>query len=121
MEELTKKEEEVMHLVWELKQAFVKEIIAEMPNSKPPYNTVSSIVRILDQKGFVGHEAFGKTHRYFPVISKFEYRKNLFGDLVHNYFEDSIENVLSFMISEKKLSPKELKELKEIVEKTKRS
>ena len=73
--ELTKAEEQVMQILWQLEKAFVKEIIEQMPDPKPAYNTVSTIVRILEKKGFVSYEAFGKTHRYYPLMSKREYTR----------------------------------------------
>ncbi|MDN5205457.1 BlaI/MecI/CopY family transcriptional regulator [Fulvivirgaceae bacterium BMA10] len=116
MERLTRREEDVMHIIWKCKRVFVKDVIAEMSSPKPPYSTISSIVRILDQKGFVGHETFGKTYRYFPLVSKREYRKNLFVNMVNKYFEGSMENLLSFIIREEKLTTKDLKELKKIID-----
>jgi len=106
--ELTKAEEQVMHVLWNLKQAFVKEIITELPEPKPAYNTVSTIVRILQDKGFVSHETFGKSHRYFPVISKKSYTEFATKQLVSGYFEGSFEKMVSFFIKEKKLSIGEL-------------
>lgn len=90
-----------------------------MPDPKPPYNTISSVVRILENKGFVSHKAYGKTHEYYPAISKLAYKKFTFKQLMANYFEGSVENVLSFIVNEneKELSPEDVKELKEIVDK----
>lgn len=117
MEQLTKTEEKVMQVLWEIKKGFVKDIIAGLDEEpKPPYTTASSIVRILEGKGFVGHKAYGKTHEYFPLISKSEYRKQVFRQWVKNYFDGSMSNVLSFLLKEQKLSEKEMEELKKFID-----
>lgn len=118
MEELTKAEERIMQIFWKLKSAFVKDIIAELEEDpKPPYNTISSIVRILEKKGYLGYKAYGKTYEYFPIISKGEYRKTFFKKMISGYFDNSVENLLSFMVKEQKLSDDELKKIKEIIDK----
>jgi len=117
MEELTAKEEEVMQVIWNLEKALVRDIMSQLPNSKQPYTTVASIVRILEKKGFVSHKPYGKTHEYFPLISKAEYRKRKFKGLLTHYFDNSIESVVSFLAKEEKLSPKEFKELTELIAK----
>lgn len=76
MKELTKAEEEIMQVLWKLKQAFVRDILEELPEPKPAYNTVSTIVRILENKGFVGHEAFGKSHQYYPLVAQDKYKRD---------------------------------------------
>lgn len=116
MKELTKAEEQVMQLIWEIKQGFVKDILDRMEEPKPAYNTVSTIVRILEKKGFVGYIAYGKTHQYYPLVSKEDYRKELMGGVVKNYFSNSFRQLVSFFAEEKQLSLKELEELKSIVD-----
>ncbi|MDO8897225.1 MAG: BlaI/MecI/CopY family transcriptional regulator [Bacteroidales bacterium] len=116
MKELTKAEEQIMQILWELKQAFVHDIIEQLPEPKPAYNTVSTIVRILEKKGFVDHEAFGKTHRYHPVIEKKVYTKFMFKGLLNGYFSNSMHQMVSFFSKEKGLSLAELEELKQIIE-----
>lgn len=116
MKELTKAEEEIMHILWDLKKGFVKDILNQMPNPKPAYNTVSTIVRILEKKGFVGYKAYGKTHEYFPIVSKEEYSKKLLKTVVKNYFSNSFQQMVSFFADNKKLSVNELEEIKEIME-----
>lgn len=116
MEKLTNKEEEIMHILWELKKAFVKEVVAELPNPKPHYNTVSTVIRKMEEKGFVAHEAFGNTHRYYPAISKEDYRKGYFTSAINNYFENSYKNVVSFFAKEEKISVDELREIIRIIE-----
>jgi len=118
MEELTKAEERIMQIFWKLKSAFVKDVIAELEEEpKPPYNTISSIVRILEKKGYLGYKAYGKTYEYFPIISKAEYRKTFFKKMISGYFDNSVENLLSFMVKEQKLGDDELKKIKEIIDK----
>lgn len=116
MNELTKAEEQVMQELWKLEKAFVKEIIAQLPKPKPAYNTISTIVRILERKGFVAHEAFGKTHRYYPLISKKTYTKRFMKGFLTNYFSSSMKNLISFFAKDKSLSLSEMEELKSILE-----
>src|SRR5690606_26203647 len=100
MKELTKAEEQVMLILWNRENAFVKDILEEMPEPKPAYNTVSTIVRILEAKGFVGHDAFGKSHRYRPVIAKDHYRKFSMNQMMKGYFGGSASKLVSFFIKE---------------------
>lgn len=116
MKELTKAEDQIMQVLWELKKAFVKDIIEELPEPKPAYNTVSTIVRILEKKEFVGHEAFGKTFRYYPLITKKEYSKFYLKSFVGSYFSDSYKQMVSFFTKEESLSLKEMEEMKELIE-----
>ncbi|MCJ7718260.1 MAG: BlaI/MecI/CopY family transcriptional regulator [Anaerolineales bacterium] len=115
MENLTAKEEEVMQILWELDRALVRDIMNKLPNSKQPYTTVASIVRILERKGFVSHKPYGKTHEYFPLISKAEFRKQKFKGLISQYFDNSIESVVSFLVKEEKINPEELEELSKLI------
>ncbi len=116
MKELTKAEEQVMQVLWERKQCFVKEIIEDFPEPKPAYNTVSTIVRILESKGFVDHDVFGKSHRYFPIVEKDSYRKFGMGQMLEGYFNGSAGSLMSFFIKEKNLDAKDLDELLKIIE-----
>ena len=118
--DLTKAEEEVMHHLWTLKQAFVKEIVAEFPDPKPAYNTISTIVRILENKGVVGHDTFGKSHRYYPVISKDEYAEAQASKLMGNYFGNSLEKMLSFFVEREKLSTDDVNELLKDIQESKK-
>ena len=111
MKELTKAEEEIMQVLWELESAFVKDIIAELPEPKPAYNTVSTIVRILQQKEFVGHEIIGKSHKYHPLISKEAYTRTFMKGFVKKYFSGSYQQMVSFFTKEDKLSLNELEQL----------
>ena len=111
MKELTRAEDQVMQLLWKLKKAFVKDIIDEMPLPKPAYNTVSTIIRILEAKGFVGHKAYGKTHEYFPLITKEKYTKFYLNNMVKGYFDGSFSNLVSFFAKENKINVTDLEKL----------
>ena len=118
MEELTKTEERVMQVLWNLKKAFVKDIIEAMPEDpKPPYNTISSVVRLLEKKGYVAYKAYGKTYEYFPAISKAEYRKASFKKMFTGYFDNSVESLLSFMVKEQKLGEDDITKIRELIDK----
>ena len=111
MKQLTKAEEEIMQILWQLEKAFVKEIINHFPNPKPAYNSVSTIIRILEKKGVVGFEAFGKSHRYFPLIDKEEYSRKFLNRFVENYFSGSYSQLVSFFAKQDNLSLSELEML----------
>jgi len=115
MKQLTRAEEQIMQVLWKLEKAFVKDIVKELPRPRPAYNTVSTIVRILEKKGFVGFKAFGKSHEYFALVSKAEYRKTQFGGFVKNYFEDSYQSLASFFTREENLSLEELEEIQKLI------
>jgi len=119
MEKLTNKEEELMKILWKLEKAFVKEIASNMSNPKPHYNTLSTVMRKLEDKGFVAHEAFGNTHRYFPKVKKSDYSKKFMSSAIESYFENSYKNVVSFFAKNEKISVEELKEIIEQIEKNK--
>ncbi len=116
MKELTKAEEQIMQMLWEMKQAFVKDLVDRFPEPKPAYTTVSTIVRILEKKGFVGHRSYGKTHEYFPLVEKKVYTKQLFKGMLSGYFGNSIRQMVSFFSREKNLSVTELEDLKKIID-----
>jgi len=111
IKELTKAEEQVMQILWKLEKAFVNDILEKIPEPKPAYNTVSTIVRILEKKGFVDHEAFGKTHRYFPLVSKSDYTKAYFRNFLSNYFGNSFQEMVSFFAKEDNMSLSDLENL----------
>ncbi len=118
MEELTKTEERIMQIFWKLKKAFVKDIIEQIPDEpKPPYNTISSVVRILVSKGYLNFKAYGKTYEYYPAISKASYRKIQLRKVISGYFSDSPASLLSFMVKEEKLSLEEIEKLRDIINK----
>ncbi len=111
MEKLTRSEEDIMLILWHLKQAFVKEIIEQMPEPKPHYNTVSTMIKLLQEKRFVDYKAFGKTYQYFPVIEKESYFKKSINPLLKNYFNGSARQLVSFFVKEKNISVKDLENL----------
>ena len=113
MKELTKAEEEIMQVLWTLDAAFVKDIIDQMPDPKPAYNTVSTIVRIMEQKGFVGHQKEGKFHKYHPLITKEAYTRSFMKGFVSKYFSGSYQQMVSFFTQEEQLSVNELEQLVE--------
>lgn len=120
IKELTRAEEQIMQVLWTLDKAFVKEVLDELPEPKPAYNTVSTIIRILESKGFVGHDAFGKSHRYFPLISREEYKSFAADKLLSNYFGDSVGSMLSFFVKEKKIDLNEADEILKLISKLKK-
>ena len=111
MKELTKAEEEIMQVLWKLERAFVRDILEELPEPKPAYNTVSTIVRILETKGFVGHEAFGKSHQYFPLVEQDKYKSFFLKNFMSGYFGGSFEKLVSFFAKDNNLDVKELDQL----------
>ena len=119
MQKLTNKEEEIMHILWMLEKAFVKDVLAQIKDEKPHYNTLSTIIRNLEDKGYVGYNAYGKTHQYYPIITKEAYRKRFMNSAIENYFNSSYKNVVSFFAKEEKISVEELKEIIELIEKKK--
>jgi BlaI family transcriptional regulator, penicillinase repressor len=123
IKELTKAEEQVMQILWQLNEAIVKDIIEKMPGPKPAYNTVSTVVRVLEGKGFVDHKAYGNSHVYFPLIAEADYKKFTFDKMMKNYFSNSYQSLVSFIADEKKLGLQELDELTQLIEdlKNKRS
>ena len=116
MEELNSSEESIMRILWDLGEGVVHDIIEKLPAPKPPYTTVSSVVRLLEKKGFIDHKAYGKTHVYFPIISKEEYARKSFSNLVKHYFEGSPKNIVSFIVQENALKPNEVDELKQLID-----
>lgn len=117
MRELTRAEEQVMHVLWKIKKGFVKEILDHFEEPKPAYNTVSTIVRILQDKGFVDHKEYGRTHEYYPLVTMEEYSKMHLNTFVKDYFSNSFGKMVSFFAREKEISIKEMGEIMKIMEK----
>lgn len=115
MKILTKAEEEVMQVLWKLEKAFVKEMIQEFDEPRPAYNTVSTIVRILEEKGFIAHNSFGKSHQYYPIVNQKEYSKHYMQRFVNKYFDGSFKRFVSFFAKEEDLSLEELDEMIQIL------
>ncbi|NNE32540.1 MAG: BlaI/MecI/CopY family transcriptional regulator [Winogradskyella sp.] len=116
MQKLTNKEEEIMHILWKLEKAFVKDVLAEIKEDKPHYNTLSTIIRNLEDKGYVSYNAYGKTHQYFPIVSKENYKAKFMNTAIENYFNNSYKNVVSFFAKEEKISVDELREIIKLIE-----
>jgi predicted transcriptional regulator len=116
MKELTQRELEVLEILWDIKSGFVNDVIDQFPDPKPPYTTVSSIIRILESKGYVNHKTYGKTHEYAPTVSRDKYKKSILKNMVSHFFEGSFENVVSFMTNEKELTNKEATEIATLIE-----
>lgn len=104
MKPLTRAEEEIMQILWDIERGFVKDILSPLSEPKPAYNTVSTIVRILERKGFVGHKSYGKSHEYFPVISKDEYRTFIIKKLLGGYFDGSFQKLSEFFQNDDELN-----------------
>ena len=115
MQKLAKREEEIMQILWKLEKAFIKEIIEEMPEPKPHYNTVSTIVRILSDKGFVGHKTFGNTHQYYPLVPKENYQKDAITDVLRKYFDNSYSKMVAHFAKEEKISENELTDIIDMI------
>ena len=113
---LTRAEEEVMQILWQVEKGMIHDLLDKFPEPKPAYNTVSTIVRILEQKGFIGHKAYGRTHEYFPLISKQDYTKSSFRGFMTNYFGNSYKSLASFFASDGKLTIKELEEIQKTID-----
>ncbi|WP_295120520.1 BlaI/MecI/CopY family transcriptional regulator [uncultured Chitinophaga sp.] len=116
MEPLNHTEEQIMQILWQLERAFVKDILEKMDDPKPPYTTVSSIVRNLETKGYVGHKAYGKTHEYIPQVSREEYGKGSLQKMLKNYFNDRTSNLLSLLMKERDLDNEEIRELQQLID-----
>jgi len=119
IKELTRAEEQIMQVLWDLEKAFVKDVIVELPEPKPAYNTVSTIIRILETKGFIDHTAFGKSHQYHPIISKEEYKSFATDKLMNGYFENSVESMFSFFVKKENIDLAEADEIMRLIEKLK--
>ena len=119
MRELTKAEEQVMLILWEMKEGLVKDVIDKMDPPKPAYNTVSTVIRVLEGKGFLDHKAIGNTHIYFPLISEEQYKHFAFDKVMNNYFENNYQSLVSFLVKEKNMDMEELDELIALAEQLK--
>lgn len=114
--ELTRAEEEVMQILWKLRKGFVNDVLEHYNEPRPAYNTVSTIIRILEKKNFIGHKAFGKTHEYFPLISKKDYTRQFMGNVVKGYFDDSLNKMVSFFTGDESMTMKEMEEIRGIID-----
>ena len=119
IKELTRAEEQLMQVLWQLEKGYVKDVIEQLPEPKPAYNTVSTIIRILETKGFVAHTAYGKSHEYYPVISKEEYQNFATDKLMNGYFDNSVKHMFSYFVKKEKIDLKEADEIMKLIEKFK--
>jgi predicted transcriptional regulator len=119
MIKLAKREEQIMQVYWDLGRAFIKEVIPHLPDPKPHYNSVATMVKILEEKGFLDHDSVGNVYRYFPVISREEYQKHAMKDIVSRYFDNSYPRMLAYFAKEQNLSEKELNEILQMIKSNK--
>jgi predicted transcriptional regulator len=117
MIKLTRKEEELMKILWKMGKAFVKDIVEQYPDPKPHYNTVSSLVRILQDKGAIGYTQYGNTYEYFPLVTRDDYRKSFINQVVSDYFDNSYQSAVAFFVKEKGLKPEDLEEIIRLIKK----
>jgi predicted transcriptional regulator len=120
IKELTRAEEQLMQVLWQLEKGFVKDVMEQLPEPKPAYNTVSTIIRILETKGFVDHTAYGKSHEYYPLISKDEYQNFATDKLMSGYFDNSVKHMFSYFVKKEKIDLKEADEIMKLIEKLKK-
>lgn len=120
LKELTKAEEQIMLILWEMEEALVKDVIEKMKEPKPAYNTVSTVIRVLEGKGFLDHKAIGNTYIYFPIIKEADYKRFALDKVMNNYFENSYESLVSFLVKDRNMDLNELDELIALAEKLKK-
>jgi BlaI family transcriptional regulator, penicillinase repressor len=120
MQKLAKREEQIMQVYWDLQKAFIRDIIPQLPEPRPHYNSVATMVKILEDKGFLGHETVGNVYCYYPLITREDYQKYAMKDIVSQYFDNSYPRMLAFFAKEQDLSEKELAEILEIIKKKKK-
>ncbi|MFD0748504.1 BlaI/MecI/CopY family transcriptional regulator [Mucilaginibacter calamicampi] len=111
MQKLAKREEQIMQVFWNLKRAFIKEVLPELPDPKPHYNSVSTMIKVLEDKGFLAHDVVGNIFQYFPMVSKEDYQKHAMKDVVSQYFDNSYANMLAFFAKEQKMTEEELNDI----------
>ncbi len=116
-QELTPAELEIMQILWDRESAFVNDILVELPDPKPAYNTVSTIVRILEQKGYLAHKAYGRSHEYYPIIDRESYTKDFMVNVLNNFFGGSASRMVSFLSSNKSISLEETDEILKLLQK----
>jgi predicted transcriptional regulator len=118
---LTKAEERIMQILWDLERGFIKDIQEQFPKPKPPYNTISTIVRVLVKKEIVSYKTYGGSYQYFPLITRDEYRSEQMGRLMNNYFGNSLKEVVNFLSEKKDLDVAEVNEALQMLEELKKS
>ena len=115
MIKLAKREEQIMNVFWDLEKAFIRDVIPHLPDPKPHYNSVATMVKILEEKGFLSHETVGNMYSYYPVVARDDYQKHALKDIVSQYFDNSYPRMLAFFAKEQNLSEKELKEILDLI------
>lgn len=120
MLKLATREEQIMQVFWDLKKAFIRDIIPLLPDPKPHYNSVATMVKILEEKGFLDHLAVGNMNCYFPIVTRDEYQKHAMKDIVSKYFDNSYPRMLAFFAKEQNLSEAELSEILKIIKSRKK-
>ena len=116
MKEITKAQEDILKALWQIKDGAVSDVLEKLPEPKPAYNTVATVIKVLEKKGYVSHKTYGKTNVYFPVISQKEYAQYVMKDTFKGLFNGSLNQMVSFFVKSKDISIKELEELKQMVE-----
>lgn len=116
MKEITKAQEEILKALWRIKEGAVSDVLDALNDPKPAYNTVATVIKVLEKKEYVSHKTYGKTNVYYPVITDKEYAKYLLKDTVKGFFNGSLNQMVSFFVKNKDLSINELEELKKMVE-----
>jgi predicted transcriptional regulator len=119
MQKLAKREEQIMQVYWDLGSAFIKDVIPHLPDPKPHYNSVATMVKILEEKGFLDHDTVGNVYRYFPLISKEDYQHHAMKDVVSQYFDNSYPRMLAFFAKQQNLSEDELNEILQMIKSNK--
>ena len=119
MKKLTETEEKIMQILWQLENGFVKDVIAQFDDPKPPYTTISSVIRILEQKGYLTHKQYGNTYEYYPAVSKDEYKKSYLQNIVKDYFGNSYQQLVSFFAREEDINIEKIQEILEMIKKQK--
>jgi BlaI family penicillinase repressor len=116
MKEITQAQEEIMRVLWQIKEGVVNDILDQLQEPRPAYNTVSTVVRVLEKKGYVGHKTYGKTHVYYPKTDKKEYARQRMKELLSGYFSNSVKSMVSFFAREEKIELQELEEIRKLIE-----
>lgn len=119
IKDLTRAEDQLMQVLWKMQKAFIREIIDQMPEPKPVHSTVSTIMRVLEAKDLVGYEAFGKSHRYYPLISREEYKRFQLMKVLGNYFDNSAQKLFSFFIHEHQIPKEDIREIEKMIHRLK--
>ncbi len=116
MKEITKAQEDILRAIWEIQEGAVSDVLERLPEPKPAYNTVATVIKVLEHKGYISHKTFGKTHVYFPLVTKSAYAQHLLKNTMKGYFNGSVNQMVSAFVRNKEISLKELEELKNLLE-----